>query len=63
MIEEPHSPNRRTGISAARQAECWIAIDPIADARFSRRESSSQATPVGPWCFSWASGTGIARTA
>ena len=54
--DAPASPRRR-------QAECWIAIDPIADTRFARRESSSQATPVGPWWFSWASGTGIARTA
>ena len=40
-----------------------VSIGLIADARFARRESSSQARPVGPWWFSWPSGTGIARTA
>jgi hypothetical protein len=62
------SGSRRLGSPAAtkqepRETDCSDSIDPRADVRFARRESSSQATSVGPWRFSSASGIGLARAA
>jgi hypothetical protein len=60
--QDAQTVSRRALLDRLR-TDYWSSIDPIADARFVGRESSSQATPVGPWWFLSASGTGTARTA
>ena len=53
----------RRGHEAPSGGDCCSSIDSMADARFARYGSSSQAPPVGRWWSSWASGRGIARAA